>query len=69
MAIELVFSLATNAPHSEKTPLHVYCADCAHAWICAYLPMTIRKVAPLMKAPCPMCGGKRVYPGLRPCGA
>lgn len=51
---------------SEREPMWVHCADCSHEWVCAYLPMPIAKLAPLMKAPCPMCGGKKPFLGKLP---
>jgi len=47
-------------------PMMVHCGSCQHEWVCAYLPMAIEKLAPLMKSPCPMCGGKEVRSGIIP---
>lgn len=46
--------------------MHVHCGDCAYGWVAAYLPMAINKLTPLMKAPCPMCGSRRVLLGQHP---
>jgi hypothetical protein len=45
-----------NTSPADRTPLNGKCKACNHVWPVAWLPMTIEKVAPLMKdARCPMC--------------
>lgn len=50
----------------KREPMMVHCGDCQHEWACAYLPLPVDKLAPLMKAPCPMCGSKDVQLGIIP---
>lgn len=54
----------STAPE-KKHPMWVHCA-CSHEWVAAWLPMPIEKMAPLMKAPCPLCGGKKTFLGRIP---
>lgn len=41
----------------EKTPMHVVCASCAHAFVAAWLPMPMATLATVLGSMhCPMCG-------------
>ena len=55
-----------TARTEKKQPLTVHCAACLHEWVCAWLPMLIAKVVPLLQAPCPKCGSPRVLEGKIP---
>lgn len=58
------FRVVDDAAVAEKKePMYGHCGECSHEWVCAWLPMPIDKVLPLMKAPCPKCGSKNVLSG------
>lgn len=45
-----------------RKPFWAKCGDCSHCWAAAYLPMEMKACAKLlMRAACPMCGGRKVF--------
>lgn len=66
MTNTIAMTLKPETPDEQKDPMWVHCGSCSHEWICAWLPMPIPKVAPLMKAPCPRCGSKPIFMGKLP---
>lgn len=44
-----------------KVPMRGQCDKCDHEWVVAWLPMSIDRIVPLLKAPCPHCGSYAVF--------
>ena len=69
MTEELERASPRDEPQSELERtyvIRVFCGDCKHTWIVAYLPMDAMKVAKLTKGlMCPKCANssKRIYMG------
>ena len=54
--------------NEDRSPCHVHCDKCGHAWIVAYAPMDVSKFNDLLRrAACPMCAeNKDIFMGHKP---
>jgi Zn finger protein HypA/HybF involved in hydrogenase expression len=49
----------TNTTPEARKPFYGRCNKCDHTWVIMYYPLALTAAVKLLRAACPMCGGRK----------